>query len=674
MIETAVPVAPSPPFDPALPRLAVALDGEETAEILAEGTGDELLSCRPRYIRYKPGTNCVVLYDLALADGTTTLAHVKLYPGDRARRRAESDPRAALVEELGAVLYRFPVDPRLPALARLDDTRLVRYKPARRAVVELGDGRFAKLYADDRGPRIFTVSRSLADAGVQTPAPLAYDPSRRMLVFDRVDGRPLDKVDRPALEHRIADVAVALARIHAGTPSCQTAEGEASRVLAAARTLAQLRPERSREARRLGHVLASRIGSGVGVVHGDFSPDQVLVSHGGLSVLDFDGSRLADPLLDVGSFLAHLSLDGHADLRDVFLAAYADHLPLDRGRAVLFESVALLKLAVLPFRRLEPDWPSTLERRLALAERRLEEARERPALPQLRTLLRQDVVARELEIALGANVEVREIEIVREKPGRRCTLRYDLVVDGRARRVYGKTYASERAPRVWRTARSLAQARAFGPDVSLPAPLACVPRLKLVVQGEVQGTPVAPVLDARVAARLAEALHRLHRSGVKLEPTRTLEDELETLRRLVPRLPVELQERAGSSLTDVDRAARKPWRWRSRPVHRDFYPDQILVAGDRLGVLDLDDAAMAEPALDVANFVAHVRLQALKDQPGRDRLMEAARAFLVRYAERDPDLDRVLVRLLEGATLLRLACIHGELAGRLLDEAEEVLA
>jgi aminoglycoside phosphotransferase (APT) family kinase protein len=119
------------------------------------------------------------------------------------------------------------------------------------------------------------------------------------------------------------------------------------------------------------------------------------------------------------------------------------------------------------------------------------------------------------------------------------------------------------------------------------------------------------------------------------------------------------------------------WRW--RPVHRDFYHDQVLVSEGGLSVLDWDDAAMSEPAVDVANFLAHLRLLALQGLGTPDALDDLSAVFLGRYRQLDGGLDPALLRFLQGATLLRLAEIHrprtrGEwLAERLLEQSELLL-
>jgi Ser/Thr protein kinase RdoA (MazF antagonist) len=118
----------------------------------------------------------------------------------------------------------------------------------------------------------------------------------------------------------------------------------------------------------------------------------------------------------------------------------------------------------------------------------------------------------------------------------------------------------------------------------------------------------------------------------------------------------------------VRRASRNPWPWRWRPIHRDFYHDQVLAGEHGISILDFDDAAMSEPALDVANFLAHLRLLALEEREATEDVARVAAAFSASYRELDADLDPALVRFLEGATLLRLAGIHLQRSGELLSD------
>jgi len=771
-------VIPLPPPDPGLPDLAVAFDGDAMAEVLTTHLPDcvdgrfRVASCRPCYVRYKPGTNCVVQYELALrdAEGSTIElpAHVYLYADNRAVRRwskatlhdlvesaARHHPvpplgRAAHLPGLRALAYLYPVDYGLPALVRVSAASamrealrpnlpegigrltdaapaLVRYKPSRKALLRFPlaggslDAVYVKLLTDDRGPTLVNLGRSLLAAGVVTPAPLAYCPDERLLVHAAVPGTPLAALaGNDAFDRWMEPVAVALARVQAtdrtGLPEHRLAD-EATTIRATAGAIGGLVPALAPRLERLASAVAKRlrdIPESSVPIHGDFYYDQALVSEAGVVLIDFDEARLGHPLLDVGNFLAHLSAAGRrgvlhpAGARAAFRAASAQLLPASCRDIALFEAAAMIRLAGGPFRRLEPDWPEAVERLVELAERCLSQSEAGqpakaanmpggcltdgdPALPQLGRLRDPKAMTAVLGRAFdGEPVEIRAIDVVRHKPGRRCLLRYDLEIgkpsELRRERFYGKTFASERGPRVHDVTQAIVDARGFGPGVWLPEPVGYLPHLKLLVQREVPGEPVASRLlagDATLAVELAEAVHALHASGIDLGRRHGPDQELGPLQSRVEQVrercpPLAAQAEQCLAMVEAGRPRIRDWRW--CPTHRDCYHEQFLVGPAGLAVLDLDDAAMSEPAVDVANVLAHLWLLGLQERGDPAALTPVATAFATMACRLDPDLDRELLRFLEGATLLRLAAIHlprdrGRwIASRLLGEAEFLLS
>jgi Ser/Thr protein kinase RdoA (MazF antagonist) len=700
------------------------------------GAAAELVSCQPFYIRYKPETNCLVQYRLLL-DGSSpggqreTLAHIKLFANDGAAKLWSSGSlqelaegagsslesaltRAAYLPSIGAVLQLYPVDVAIPALAfaASDSGRrrvlqrvtgseespgvappgtieLIRYKAARRALLRYGtEGGplYAKLYVNEGGGFVFSAGKALEAAAVPAAPPLVYLPDLRMLIQREIPGRPLGELGGSAgFDQAVGATGEALAQLHnARIPGLHrhTWAEEAADLLSAAAAVGAVRPDLSSEASSLAARVIERLGSlapRMATIHGDFSDDQVIVGSQGAVLVDLDTVAEGHPLVDVGRFLAQLSLH-HPDedsARDAFLEGYGLPVGAEVG---LLEAGMLLKAAIRPFRRLRSDWPAVVEHRLRLALRRLEDSTGHrssartgirdPALPQLAVLTNSALIAEALTSHLEEPVEVPCATIVRHKPGRRCTLRYDLVVGGRPERLYGKTYASKRGSRVHRAAQAISEAHACGPAVGLPAPVAHLPKLKLLLQRAVEGAPVRGALlggDTALAARIAEALCALHVSGVELDRRHGLGDELAALRARVEATAL-LQTRATLAL--VEAAAGEPVNWRWRPVHRDFYDGQVLMNGDRLAILDFDDAAMSEPAVDVANFLAHLRLLRLEQPAHVDPVQAVSAAFLKRCRELDPDLDLGVLCLLESATLLRLACIHERYSEPLVEASE----
>ena len=91
-------------------------------------------------------------------------------------------------------------------------------------------------------------------------------------------------------------------------------------------------------------------------------------------------------------------------------------------------------------------------------------------------------------------------------------------------------------------------------------------------------------------------------------------------------------------------------------VHRDLYEEQLLL-GSRVGLIDLDDAALGPAELDLGNLLAHMDLLGLRN--GLD-LSPAENALRSGYVLSGPLLDDELLERCRRLTRLRLACIHSE--------------
>ena len=116
-----------------------------------------------------------------------------------------------------------------------------------------------------------------------------------------------------------------------------------------------------------------------------------------------------------------------------------------------------------------------------------------------------------------------------------------------------------------------------------------------------------------------------------------------------------------------------------RSVHGDFHDDQVIVAGDRIAILDLDEACLGNPLVDPGRFLAHLERDRILGQipPGVAR--RARRAFLDGYQRILLPTDALsifvalgLVRLLP--SVFRKSRDHWpDLIASLLDAVEDTL-
>jgi hypothetical protein len=262
---------------------------------------------------------------------------------------------------------------------------------------------------------------------------------------------------------------------------------------------------------------------------------------------------------------------------------------------------------------------------------------------------------------------LRAARILRHKPGRRCLVEYELVSPVTAAEpvfVLGKVRARGADLRTYGLARRLVE-RGFGPEsadgVSVPEPLGAVPELGLWLQARVPGRPARVALPGRdgtgLAVLVADALEKLHRAPVRPARRHTTDDEIAILRERLGEIARERPE----WVARLDRVAEACARvagalGAAAPalLHRDFHPDQVLVDGDRLHLVDLDLCAAGDPALDVGNFVGHLIEQALREH-GDPRALDAPAAAMVeRYAVRAGSAGSAAVTVWTTLTLARL--------------------
>ena len=95
-------------------------------------------------------------------------------------------------------------------------------------------------------------------------------------------------------------------------------------------------------------------------------------------------------------------------------------------------------------------------------------------------------------------------------------------------------------------------------------------------------------------------------------------------------------------------------------AHCDLHDGQLLDQGDALALLDFDQLACADPALDPGNLSAHLHLRALQRFPGADAATATAAVLALRAGlgrDAEPGFARRLA-FYHGACLLRLALVY----------------
>lgn len=381
--------------------------GELMAAVLS-ATGGEVLHWSARQVDHRPGSRTTVSYAARVRwpDGTVTDETFGACSG------ALPAGVACLTDGSTTVgMWRFPLDPDLPALATACDQERMRrlaadlglrehgteavrlrvraYRPRRRAVVEVRTRRgtvFVKVVRPAAARALHERHRVALEAGCPVPAPLGWTDTG-MVVLGGLPGRTLREllVDPTVAAERIVLDPDAVSDVLDTLPDA-LADGERRRTWGQraghyAEVVAAAAPELGDRARAVAAAVQHNAPEGPdSPVHGDFYETQFMIRDGRVSgLLDIDTAGRGERLDDAGCLLAHLSVltqlqPGRAAVIDALGLRLHRRFCRDLDPSALARRAAAvtLSLATGPHRVQEPDWRARTVERIALAERWLD--------------------------------------------------------------------------------------------------------------------------------------------------------------------------------------------------------------------------------------------------------------------------------------------------------------
>lgn len=355
--------------------------------VLADG--EELLSWRVRQVDHRPGSGTTVAYDATL-------------------RGPYGESRQVLVATAGddeVQVWRFPLDPSLPALPTAVDEGAVRalltsygfppgpvrldvrgYRPRRRALVEVsaaGRQVFLKVVRPGDVEALYERHRMLWAAGVPVARSLGWS-THGLLVLEGLPGVTLRNRLReggsPAPDG--AGLLALLDRLPREVCRLPLRRSWTDEVAHYADITAAALPTESDRCRDLAAaVTAGTDGSPAdSPSHGDFYEAQLLLAGRQVTgVLDLDTVGPGRRSDDLACLLAHVSVlaqmePAHRETSDALVAQWLAVFDraVDPGDLRARVAGVLVSLATGPHRAQQQDWPDETRARLELAERWLE--------------------------------------------------------------------------------------------------------------------------------------------------------------------------------------------------------------------------------------------------------------------------------------------------------------
>jgi tRNA A-37 threonylcarbamoyl transferase component Bud32 len=245
---------------------------------------------------------------------------------------------------------------------------------------------------------------------------------------------------------------------------------------------------------------------------------------------------------------------------------------------------------------------------------------------------------------------------------------------GEAMSLALKVYSDDFGATMWALAATIADHTPSGAD-GLCLPSHYLADRRALAFPWVEGPRLSDIVDDRKpdllrrAARLAAGLHRLPAASLPALPPMTPEmlvaDTLDRCGRMYYRWP-SMAAALRPLLGLVRRAAGRLHAVSPGMIHGDLAAGQFLWTGERLVLLDMDAAALADPACDVGHFLGQLERRCTLDASLPPRSHTWLSCFRDAYRSAMPGISWRNVSFYQGLTLLRkmyTLCRRDEIAG-----------
>jgi tRNA A-37 threonylcarbamoyl transferase component Bud32 len=400
------PVLPAAPYLLG-PRARGVLDAAVTA------AGGRMHSAGACHVHYAPGSELVVRYDTQVewpgrAIATETLvASTTVHGPPPGTTVVEGDAGTGQVMQIG--VWRYPFDPALPGLAIAATPALLAralgdvvgdrpiidvhvYRPTQRAVARAVDGAgrqwWVKVVPPGDVAALVDRHERLAGAGLPVPRVCAVDADNGLVVLDGLAGRGLREAlvagDSPWPSGAgYVDVVERFAAVD--LPYERPGRGTVSSARAHAKMLAAVLPDQAPRLSDLSRLLDSlHEPTPRRVVHGDLYERQLLVEGSEIvGVVDLDDVGVGEVVDDLANVIAHLlilapSAGRHRQQVLRYTASLGESFRrvVDGRQLEVRIAAALISLGTGPFRARHRGWRAGVRRRIDMAVRRAEAARE----------------------------------------------------------------------------------------------------------------------------------------------------------------------------------------------------------------------------------------------------------------------------------------------------------
>ncbi len=268
----------------------------------------------------------------------------------------------------------------------------------------------------------------------------------------------------------------------------------------------------------------------------------------------------------------------------------------------------------------------------------------------------------------NGQISLEAIQVKRYKPQRRCLIEYDLKMErsgfpSKEITLVGKARGKKPDKSTYKILKSLHN-KGFGADsqdkIYVPKPIGIISEFNMLLQQKVSGDSATKLITEEggvaLARRIAESAYKLHQTRIPVRRRHTIQDELNILHErlsIVAKMKSDWRKRLKILLDACDLLGATIPESELCGIHRDFYPDQIIVDGPKLYIVDFDLYCEGDPGLDIGNFLGHLKEQSLRIFNDPDAMADREEALEERFVDLCGEHIRASIRAYITLTLVR---------------------
>jgi len=295
-----------------------------------------------------------------------------------------------------------------------------------------------------------------------------------------------------------------------------------------------------------------------------------------------------------------------------------------------------------------------------------------PGLPSLDLLTRiekESPISEKLAEILRREARITGFEILGYRLEKRSVIRYDVREQDRSpdsMKIVVKAYRRSgfsRSLKVIRTLEDKGFNSGSGGGFTVPGFLGSDSELGVIYMEDAPGISLHSLFEKDIFIKACSAagrvLCKLHRLNADDLNNHTKLDELGNLRKLLELIYSMYPEIKESFNQEYKKLAESAGNDCPGNVfaHRDFFDKQILYSDNRTTLLDCDNAAAADPALDAGNFIAHLALRRLQHSHCSRNIQSGMDEFMTLYGNLEDSFIKRVFWWIQ-ASRLRLAALY----------------